>query len=95
MRCPRRSLRPPYSTCPDGGDAPAQLRGVVTGANFLGNGSDADPGWEGQHVLDVWHVVVPGPEPGSMLVASWDLNGTRKHHHQKQALLDSLRINLS
>jgi len=75
-------------TCLGGGDRPGQLRGVI-------NGSDADPGWEGQHVLDVWHVVVPGPEPASMLVASWDLDGTTKHHDQQQALLDSLRIDVS
>jgi hypothetical protein len=30
-----------------------------------------------------------------MLVASWDLNGTNGHRDQKQALLDSLRINVS
>ena len=75
-------------TCPEGGGRPAQLRGVV---HF----SPVDPGWPGQHVLDVWHVVVPGPQPASMLVASWDLDGTSEHHDQQQALLDSLRIDVS
>lgn len=74
--------------CPEGGDRPAQLRGLVA---F----SPVDPGWPGQHVLDVWHVVVPGPQPASMLVASWDLDGTNEHHDQQQALLDSLRIDVS
>lgn len=71
--------------CPEGGDGTAQLRGVV-------NGSATDVGWPGQHVLDVWHVVVPGPEPASMLVASWDLDNTSGNHDQQRALLDSLRI---
>ena len=75
-------------TCREAGDRPAQLRGVV-------NGSDTDPEWPRQHVLDVWHVLVPGPEPASMLVASWDLDGTSEHHDQQQALLDSLRIGVS
>lgn len=74
--------------CLGGGDAPAQLRGMV-------NGSEAEPGWPGKNVLDVWNVVVPGPEPTAMLVASWDLDGTTKHHDQQQALLDSLRIDVS
>jgi hypothetical protein len=71
--------------CLEGGGRPAQLRGVV---QF----SPVDPAWPGQNVLDLWHVVVPGPEPASMLVASWDLDGTSEHHDQQQALLDSLRI---
>lgn len=71
--------------CPEGGGGPAQLRGVA-------NGSGVDPGWEGQHALDLWHVVVPGPEPASMLIASWDLDGTSVSRDQHRALLDSLRI---
>jgi hypothetical protein len=74
--------------CPDGGGGPAQLRGVV-------HHSPVDPAWPGQNVLDVWHVVVPGPERASMLVASWDLDGTSEHDDQRQALLDSLRIDVS
>jgi hypothetical protein len=74
--------------CPEGGDRPPQLRGVV-------NGSATDIGWPGRHVLDVWHVVVPGPEPASMLVASWDLDGTTENHDQQRALLDSLRIDVN
>ena len=59
------------------------------------NGSATDLAWPGQHVLDVWHVVVPGPEPVSMLVASWDLDGTSRNHDQQRALLDSLRIDVN
>lgn len=72
-------------SCPEDGDLPAQLRGML-------DGEAAEPGWGGSHRLDVWHVVVPGPEPAPMLVASWDLDGTSQHHAQRQALLDSLRI---
>ena len=67
------------------GDLPPQLRGVVYGG-------PVDPGWPDQHVLDVWHVVLPGSEPRSLLVASWDLDGTTQHLEQRQAVLDSLRI---
>ena len=73
-------------TCPDSKVSPAQLGGT----------DDADgPGWGGPHVLDVWNVVVPGPEPASLLVASWDLDGTDRHRALRQALLDSLRIGVS
>ena len=75
-------------TCPDAGlSRPLQLGGGVDV-----NGAAAEPGWGGQHQLDVWHVVLPGPEPASMLVASWDLDGTNRHHAQQQALINSLRI---
>ena len=77
--------------CPEGGDRPAQLGGVVNDSATQAT----DIGWPGQHVLDVWHVVVPGPEPASMLVASWDLDGTSGSHDQQRALLDSLRIDVS
>lgn len=72
--------------CPDSGLTPAQLRG----ADDTGG-----PGFGGRHVLDVWNVVVPGPEPASMLVASWALDGTDQHQASRQALLDSLRIGVS
>ncbi len=72
-------------SCPGGGGLPTQLRGVD-------DGQAVEPGFGGKTVLDVWHVVVPGPEPASMLVASWDLDGNRWHHAQRQALLDSLEI---
>jgi len=75
-------------SCPEGGGLPVQLRGVS-------DGSSIDPGFGGTAVLDVWHVVVPGPEPASMLVASWDLDGTSQHRALQQALLDSLRIGRS
>lgn len=72
-------------TCPAGGGLPVQLRG-------LHDGSAVEPGFGGKAVLDVWHVVVAGPEPASILVASWDLDGTRRHHAEQRALLDSMRI---
>jgi hypothetical protein len=74
--------------CPEGVDLPAQLQGVL-------DGSATEPGWPGQHVLDVWHVVVPGPKPASMLVASWDLDGTSRNNDRQRALLDSLRIDVN
>jgi hypothetical protein len=71
--------------CPGGYDRPVQLRGMA-------NGVAADPGWPGQRVLDVWHVVVPGPEPASMLVAGWDMDGTSANNDPQRTLLDSIRI---
>jgi hypothetical protein len=71
--------------CPEGGDGPVQLRGID-------NGSTIDPAWPGRRILDLWHVVATGPDPASILVASWDLNGTSKHHAQLRALLDSVRV---
>jgi hypothetical protein len=71
--------------CPESGDRPLQLGGV-------NNGSVVNPAWPGRRVLDVWHVVARGASPASILVASWDLNGTSKHHAQQAALLDSVRI---
>ncbi len=71
--------------CQEGSEGPFQLGGVD-------NGSAVNPAWPGRHVLDVWHVVATGSSPASMLVASWDLNGTSKHHAQQAALLDSMRI---
>jgi hypothetical protein len=64
---------------------PVQLRGVA-------NGFEHDPGWTGKHRLDLWHVVVPGKEPSSMLVASWDLGGSTQQRAQQRALLESVRI---
>ncbi|MGN6576310.1 MAG: hypothetical protein ACTHKG_11530 [Nocardioides sp.] len=72
-------------SCSEGGGLPGQLRGVVD--DFF-----AEPGWGGKAALDVWHLVVPGVEPAPILVASWELDGTRRHHAEQQALLDSLRI---
>jgi hypothetical protein len=71
--------------CSESGEGPSQLGGVD-------NGSAVNPAWPGRHVLDLWHVVATGASPASMLVASWDLNGTSKHHAQQAALLDSMRI---
>ena len=55
-------------------------------------GAEAEPGWPGKHMLDAWHIVVPGPQPTSILIASWDLDGTSKHHDQQEALLNSIRL---
>lgn len=69
--------------CPDSIGNPAQLGSMD---------DPRGPGWGGPYVLDVWNVLVPGPEPTSMLVASWDLDGTERHRALRQALLDSVRI---
>ncbi len=71
--------------CSEYGTNPAQLRGVINGSQF-------DSGWPGRRLLDLWHVVVPGPEPQSLLVASWDLGGTSRNDAELQALLDSIEI---
>jgi hypothetical protein len=71
--------------CPEEADLPAQLRGQIAGTYV-------DPGWPGTHQLDLWHVLVPGTAPTSLLVASWDLNGAGEAHRQQRALIDSLRI---
>lgn len=71
--------------CEQGG--PAQLRGVV-------DGTPIDAGWARPHVIDLWHVVLPGSEPTSMLVAGHDLNGTSEHQRQREALIESLRIDV-
>jgi hypothetical protein len=73
--------------CPGDGDVPYQLGGVV-------NGSPVHAGWPGQRVLDLWHVVVDGPAPASLLVASWELDGTAEHRDQHQALLDSIQVDV-
>ena len=72
-------------SCREGGDGPVQLGGTD-------NGSAIEPAWPGRRILDLWHVVATGPEPASILVASWDLNGTSKHHALQRALLGSMRI---
>jgi hypothetical protein len=72
--------------CPAGAALPVQLRGVVGGAPF-------DSAWPGRHEVDLWHVVVPGADPTSLLVASWDMDGTAVQREQQRVLLDSLRIN--
>ena len=72
--------------CPDSIGNPGQLASMD---------DPRGPGWGGPYVLDVWNVVIPGPEPASMLVASWDLDGTARHRAERQALLDSVRIGVS
>jgi hypothetical protein len=74
-------------SCPAGWGIPLQLTGTV-------NGSTVEPGWSGRRVLDLWHVVGDGPEPASLLVASWQLAGTAEHRDEHQALLDSIQVDV-
>jgi hypothetical protein len=71
--------------CPSQAGLPVQVRGDTPEEPI-------DPGWGGQRALDLWHVVLPGTPAGSMLVASWDLNGTDAHLAQRDSLVDSLRV---
>lgn len=71
--------------CEQYGRDPSQLRGVL-------NGNISDPGWSGRNTLDLWHVVVPGETPRSLLVASWDLDRSAEGEAEVRALLDSLEI---
>lgn len=71
--------------CKQYGGDPAQLRGVL-------NGNISDPGWSGRHTLDLWHVVVPGDAPHSLLVASWDLDPSAEGEAEVRSLLDSMEI---
>ena len=73
--------------CTDSGPEPSQLQGMFPG-------EPVGPGWSGTRVLDLWHVVNPGEQPTSMLVASWDLGDDRGRAPGYQALIDSLRIQL-
>lgn len=72
-------------SCREDGQAPAQFRGVT-------NGEYVEPGWSGTRVTDLWHVVIPGPQASSILVAAWDLGATSTELGHRQALLDSLVI---
>ena len=72
-------------TCAEGGDLPLQLRGTF-------HDSAASMAWPGSYELDLWHVLLPGAVPASMLVGGWDLDGTSRHLAERRALLDSIRI---
>lgn len=69
-------------SCPLSGLA-TQLQGV------LGVESPA-PEFDG--ALDLWHVVLPDSTSGSVLVASWELDGTERHRAERRAVLDSVQI---
>lgn len=71
--------------CAQYGGDPAQLRGML-------NGVASGPGWGGRNVLDLWHVVVPGEKPQSMLVASWNFDRSDEPNPEVTALLDSIEI---
>lgn len=74
--------------CSSYGELPAQLRGVHGASNF-------DPGWEGRHELDLWHLVAPeGEQRAAMLVAVWDLDGVEGHSAEVQGLLESIEIEI-
>ena len=69
--------------CTAEGPLPDQLRGMVNGETF-------DPGWEGPHLVDAWHVVVG--EGDSVLVVAWRLGGSRADAGERRALGGSIRI---
>ena len=71
--------------CAEYGGDPAQLRGTL-------NGVANDPGWGGHNVLDLWHVVVPGDDPQSILVASWNFDRGDEPHPEVTAFLESIEI---
>lgn len=72
-------------TCAEEAGFPSQLRGWF-------DQTSTTPGWDGTHILDLWHVLLPTPRPRSVLVASWDLGGTPAQHRDRQNLLTSMEI---
>lgn len=73
--------------CEQYGGDPSQLRGLF-------NGGNVEPGFGGRHELELWHVVVPGETPQSLLVAAfpWDQGGGERHQPEIAAMIDSIEI---